>query len=317
MAKTSTTSKDPFRILSLDGGGVRGYLTARLLLHVEEYLNSQVDEGHEKPIGEYFDLIAGTSTGALIALALSRGATAAEVFAMYEEHIPKIFKKRWLRRGWFGPKYDPAPLKTAITELLGESAELHEAKTPVLVVSVDPQNAKPRLYKGDRSAIHQGRGSEKMVDVALASSAAPTYFPMRMDMEHSHALVDGGLCANNPSLVAIVEALRGKRLLDEVIMLSVGTGEPSEMPYDVLKMEKAGPLKWVHPIIELVLQVQSDLAHRQAGFMLGERYHRFNPPLKMKFALDDTKKVPLLKNIADIEYPTKLFLDRYFLDSGK
>ena len=322
----------PFRVLSLDGGGVRGYLSAKILANIEAYLNQLTKEN--RALGERFDLIVGTSTGGIIALALaapgSEGrVTAAEVFRCYEQNLARIFTpRRGLARSWLKAKYGQEALRETLESILGNS-RLSDALTPVVVTSVDVQNAKPRMHKSGYRARDKGRAGETMVDVALATSAAPTFFPLQNRLEHSAALADGGLCANNPVLVALTEALQMEHqknrlvVLEEVVMLSVGTGEPCAMPYEIESLDDAGRIPWIWnrklgeaaaaPVVELLLESQSALAHFQAEFLLkGAAYLRINPRLKAPFPLDDAGRIDQLKNLADIDQRIEEFLKRYF-----
>jgi patatin-like phospholipase/acyl hydrolase len=325
-------SDQQFRILSLDGGGVRGALSAQLLLNIENYLNAK--EGKVVPIGRRFDLLVGTSTGGLIALALACGKSAAEVAAFYDEQIPKIFGS--VRRGWIPgwlerPKYGVDNLRAGLEAFLGELT-LRELQSDLCVTSVALQNAKPRFYKTDYLKRNEGRLGERLVDIALATTAAPTYFPAHSS-KLSTDLVDGGLCANNPAVVGIVEALQFERQskrqdarndvrsIENLVMVSIGTGEPCAMPYDHRKLRGAGLRRWVLsfgssgatvPLFDVTTESQSVLAHFQAAFMLGDRYLRVNPKLTFPMRLDDVSMLPELKNLADLEKAAETFLTTHF-----
>lgn len=327
-----------FRILSLDGGGVRGILQARTLANIEKYLNNR--DGKDVPIGKRFDLIAGTSTGGIIALGLSMGRPATDILSFYEKYIPTIFgnsnKTGLLRK----PKYSPAPLESALVDFFGDDT-LEDVITDTCIPAVALQNAKPRLHKSGYMLRNQERLSERLVDIALATSAAPTFFPAH-SMSQSTNLIDGGICANNPAMVALVESMqfeitsnRGvkppakgtKRLLENIMMLSLGTGEQCAMPYAQENLKSAGVMNWsfcldrsykmlefkpVIPIVELMMQSQSTLAHFQTMFMVGNnRYHRINPQLKFPMSLDDVNKIDELKNLSDITVEIEDFVNYY------
>lgn len=320
-----------FRVLSLDGGGVRGYLSALLLANMESFLDNYL--GDSSPIGKRFDLIVGTSTGGLIALALAAGKRAAEVLSFYETHIPLIFgstKRRSI--GWFtSPKYKPSDLSKALDDFFGD-ATMGDLARDACVVAVSLQNAKPRLYKSAYLKRNAGRLGELLVDVALSTSAAPTYFPAHSG-RFSSDLVDGGLCANNPAVVGIVEALqfeeKSKRTacgavppdLERIRLVSIGTGEPCAMPYDHRKLKQAGLRQWIFsvgrsgpavPLFEVTIEAQSVLAHFQAAFMLKERYLRVNPRLTFPMRLDDASRISELKNLGDLDKPTEVWLKQCF-----
>jgi len=304
-------ASEKFRILSLDGGGARGYLSAAILANVEVYLDRI--SGKSIPLGRRFDLIAGTSTGGIIALGLATGRTAKEIRGFYEDIIPTVFsdteKAGFLSR-LRNPKYRTSKLATAVDTFFG-NATLKDVLTDVCITAVALDSGRPRFHKSDYRATYQARLDEKLADIAIATSAAPTYFPAH-DLKHSRHLIDGGVCANNPSMVAVVEAVqfdreskRGtkpvKNIATEVILLSVGTGEQPSMPYDSEGLATAGLIQWAEHISDVMFQSQSDVAHFQTSFLLGENYLRLNPKLPFAMPLDDATSMEKLRNLSDIE----------------
>lgn len=339
MTESSVLSEKQFRILSLDGGGVRGVLQARVLANIESFLNERDSEN--VPIGKRFDLIAGTSTGGIIALGLALGRSAQEILKFYEKYIPKIFCKSNKDGGVCRPIYKRDVFHEALLEFFGEST-LIDVCTDVCVTAVSLQNAKPRLYKSGYLLRNKARLDEKLVDMALATSAAPVFFPAH-SMSHSTNLVDGGVCANNPAMIALIESLqfevessrgisappeKSKRSIDEVLMLSIGTGEQCAMPYNHERLSYGGAMNWavgrdqtgpmfslkpVLPLVELLMHSQSQLIDFQAGFMLGaDRYFRINPQLKFPMKLDDADKIDELKNLSDITVDIESFVLKNF-----
>ncbi len=323
---------------------MRGILPARLLANIEKYLNEQ--DGSDTPLGQRFDFIAGTSTGGLIALGLAVGLPASRILQFYEEHIPKIFgrsnKQSWLGR-LFRPAYGPGLLRDALHEIL-EDQTLHDVKTDICIPAVSLQNAAPRLYKSGYLARNTARLDEKLLDIGIATSAAPTFFPAHSS-RYSTNLIDGGLCANNPAMVALVEAMqfekasgRGvpapssgeKRSPSDITMLSLGTGEPCALPYRADQLTSGGIATWAVrrdvtkrllpfpkptiPLVETLMQSQSQVAHFQASFLLDAgNYLRVNPQLKFPMALDDVERVDELKNLADMSADIQEFVDRLYL----
>ena len=195
---------ETFKILSLDGGGIRGLYTAAVLRHFEEAFG---------PIGDYFDMICGTSTGGLLALALSKGIPAAQIVAFYTQQGPTIFpvKKFWNEaRGKFrqyvgNGKYGNGPLEEALKSVLGET-QMSEANTLLCIPSYNLTSGRPRIFKYPHLEGHNyptKYGS--MLEAALATSAAPTYFPVKFI--NNCYYTDGGVWANNPVLCGIQEAL--------------------------------------------------------------------------------------------------------------
>lgn len=316
-----------FCILSLDGGGVRGYLTALILQNIEQYLNEQCSD--KKPITDRFDLIAGTSTGGIIALGLAAGVSIEDIVEFYLKDGPRIFgrpqKRSWLA-SLFLPKYRSDTLRCALDGVFHDKT-LRDLKSDVCITTVALQNAKPRFYKSDYASRNSGRLDEKLVDIACATAAAPTYFKSHDNLLYSHNLIDGGICANNPAMIALVEAFqfekeskRGVRRPDNpetprnnIIMVSVGTGERCAMPYNLDRLRNGGWLWWAKPIYEILLETQPYLIHFQAKFLLGEdNYLRINPLLKFPMKLDDISKIEELKNLADIDKSIANFLNKNF-----
>lgn len=328
--KMKIPSDKQFRILSLDGGGVRGALSAQLLANIESYLDAKNREAI--PLGKRFDLIVGTSTGALIALGLAYGKTATEVLSFYDKNMAQVFDKpKWIPRWLTRPKYNVEVLRDALDKFFGTST-LKDLEVDACITAVSLQNAKPRFYKTDYMKRNAGRLEEKLVDIALGSSAAPTYFPAH-NSRFSSDLVDGGLCANNPSVVGIVEARQFERIskrsatsqwpadFQDIVMISIGTGEPCAMPYNHQKLRHAGLARWVTsrgiagptvPLFDVTIESQSVLAHFQSAFLLTERYLRVNPKLTFPMRLDDVSKLAELKNLGDLDKTTESFLVDYF-----
>lgn len=301
--------KSTIKILSLDGGGVRGYLTASILANIENYLNH--DKSEYKPLGEYFDLIVGTSTGAIIGGLLAKGETAARIKEIYEKDISFIFadEMKNSKLNIWSSKYKKKNLELKAKEYFGETTFARkDLVTNLLITSVDITTAKPRFYKSDYMVKNRTRVDEKLADAIIASASAPAYFPVSKEIEYSSYLVDGGIVANNPSLVALIDGikLQKQNKCDKTILLSVGTGRVCEMPYDVQKLEDT-QLGWLSnnkAIIELLMSAQSKLAEFQTEFLAKElddiEYRRINPDLGQKIGLDEVAKIKILKNLADL-----------------
>jgi uncharacterized protein len=325
------SNSGPFKILSLDGGGVRGYLSAKVLANAEIHLDRKT--GESKPLGQRFDFIAGTSTGGLIAMGLACGKTAEEVLNFYDEWIPRIFGKqsqarrlgsKWLAR-LFGPAYRNAELRQSLEEFFGDKT-LRDLLTDVLITSVSLQNAKPRLHKSEYATRNHERSDERLVDVGLASSAAPTFFPAHAT-KYSHHLIDGGICANNPAMMALIDAFQfehssrrgtprpediNANIREKVMLLSVGTGQQGQAPYDIDRLAHGGLIHWARPVSDTLLEAQSMAVHFQVQFILDDSYFRINPLLTFPMELDGVGEVNKLKNLASLDKGATEFLDRYF-----
>jgi uncharacterized protein len=194
-----------FRILSLDGGGIRGILTAVLLDRLQkEYpalLNVRPDA---------ITLIAGTSTGGILALGLADGLTPAQIRDLYVVNGRSIFDATWTRDirdlgGLAGSKYDNSNLKQVLQQTFG-GKKLDDLKTRVLIASFHLDDEDPTARSWKPKFFHNfpgpdSDGAAMVVDVAMETSAAPTYFPSY------NGYVDGGVVANNPSMAALAQAL--------------------------------------------------------------------------------------------------------------
>jgi len=261
------------KILSIDGGGIKGLLTASFFATLEERLNER-NLDNRKFISDYFDLIVGTSTGGMIALALANHIEADKIVRFYKNYGPTIFAKRrpsvkeriislCLRRevsGLFESIYDNQALSTAVKKVFGETKTLREMyeqyQTAVCISTTDPKNCKPVVFKTPHHPQLVGQLDKKLWEVALATSAAPLFFPIvSLDSEY---FVDGGLWANNPSLIALTEAI-GPYYdcnLDDLSLLSVGNLNSYDALDDFKSLNK-GLASWNKKLVTMVLDVQS------------------------------------------------------------
>lgn len=313
-------SNKKMKILSLDGGGVRGYLTAMILENVEKQLNLR--DGTNKPLGEYFDLIAGTSTGAIIAGLLAIGKSASQVRKIYEDDIKEIFSdemKNYKCLDFF--PFNIFKTKYKQNKLV-ERAEHHfknltfefgkDIQTHLLITSVDITTMTPRFHKSAYNHKNKPREDELLSNAIIASASAPSYFPVKEKLIYSSNLIDGGIVANNPSLVALIDSFSftEHENKDDVVLLSVGTGKISEIPYDIESLKDTS-VKWLiqngsKPLIEILMNSQVALAEFQTNFLMEKigcknQYERINPSLGVKIQLDDANKIDLLKNLADLD----------------
>lgn len=214
----------PFRILSIDGGGIRGVFPAAVLAELESrFLGG-------RSIGGYFDMVAGTSTGGIIALALAHGMTARQALNIYLERGEYIFPSRaglgkisrTLR--WFNkPKHDQSALKDELLRIFGDKV-LDDAVTRLVIPSFEGRYGEPFLYKTPHHPDYQKDRHKKFVHVALHTTAAPSYYPGVED--DGYVMIDGGIWANNPIMNALVDALACFDVArEDVRILSLGTGE--------------------------------------------------------------------------------------------
>ena len=272
------------RVLSIDGGGIRGIIPAIALAELEARAG--------KPVAELFDLIAGTSTGGIIALALARpgedGApawSAATLVELYEREGPSIFSRplgHQLRtiRGLIDEKYPSDGLDQALARYLGET-RISESLTNVLITAYETERRKPFFFKSAAALADPDRDFS-MAAAARATAAAPTYFePARVEAAGTadyFSLVDGGVFATNPAMCAFAE-VRRHRPDAEVVLLSLGTGQLTRpLPYDDVK--DWGLVEWARPILDVVFDGVSDTVDYQLDQLLGDgRYWRLQVAL--------------------------------------
>ena len=286
----------PFHIVSLDGGGIRGILTSALLERLES-----AQPGFLAQV----DLYAGTSTGGILALALASGMTPTEARKLYERLGTKVFQDSFWDNlkdlGQLkGAQYSNGPLREELTNTFG-SKILGDLPHNVLVSSFDLDNeatgmGNVRSWKAKYFHNFPGSDSdahEKVVDVALRTSAAPTFFPIYQ------GYVDGGVVSNNPSMCAVAQAVEpnsGKQKLRDVRVLSLGTG--TNPKYMAELDEDWGLVQWAPHLISLMLEGSVGLADYQCHQLLGSHYFRVNPVLPVEIGLDGVDQIPLMETLA-------------------
>lgn len=195
----------PFKILSIDGGGIKGIYSATILKHLQDEF---CGNNH---ISEYFDLICGTSTGGLIALALTTKTDLTQIVDFYEKKGTEIFPKYGfltkIRQGIYKGKYSNKNLKKNLEEIL-ENKTLNDANNLLCIPSFNIVTNKPKIWKfPHKEGNFSTDKNVKMIDVALATSAAPTFFPVHQISDFGKH-IDGGIWANNPTLCGITEAIK-------------------------------------------------------------------------------------------------------------
>jgi patatin-like phospholipase/acyl hydrolase len=282
------------RILSLDGGGIRGLLTCRWLAGVDRALAA----AGKPTIPQSFDLLAGSSTGGLIACGLALGHPPEELAELYRirrhDIFPGIARRLWSRTsrlltdGPSAPRYDGRGIEHVLAEVFGD-ARLGECRVPTLVPSYDTISRKPVIFKSFKPE----HADLRVRDVCRATAAAPTYFPAHpMRVEGADcALIDGGVVANNPTACAIAEALRRDDNVDctrDLIVVSVGSGERTR-PIDLRSAREWGALEWAVPIIDVLFDGNAESVDYIAQHIVGDGYFRLQAPLTI--GLDDLDDV--------------------------
>ncbi|MEM7557348.1 MAG: patatin-like phospholipase family protein [Cyanobacteria bacterium P01_A01_bin.84] len=345
----------PFRILSLDGGGIRGVIAATILAKIEKQI--------QQPLNEYFDLIAGASTGSILAAAIATGRSSERIIELYRDKSSIIFpymsrfSPRRLglifRHGISAPKFSNTGLIQVLQEVLGDTTIFDVLSPLLLILAYDTIERKPIVFKNWRQ--DKGYGNIPLWETCVSSASAPTYFPAyKLDKKingkvenatsvsinfdekvsgtkniYTNAIVkitsgagggqtrkitkyvgsknrqamidspwkeipnttstyslttifsaiDGGVVANNPSTCAVAEALRLGYSLDDITVLSIGTGDRTRViPHD--RVRHWGLLQWAQPIVGVVLDGSQDVSEYITYQMLHERL------LRLQFKLD-------------------------------
>ncbi len=273
------------RVLSIDGGGIRGLIPAVVLAEIERRTGRR--------ISELFDLIAGTSTGGILACAFTAPSgenpavprfTAAELSGLYETEGPRIFSRSLLKRlfsveGFFDERYEDDGLNGALRRYLGET-RLREAITPVFVTAYDIERRAAFFFRSER-ARRDPAYDFAMADVARATSAAPTYFePVAVTAASggpAYPLIDGGVYATNPAMCAYADVVRAGERVD--LMLSLGTGHLTR-PLDIREVRWWGQLQWARPILDVVFDGVADTIDFQLAQLLQGGYVRLQAGLR-------------------------------------
>lgn len=284
----------PFRILSIDGGGIRGVYPAAFLAGLERrYLRGE-------SVARHFDLIAGTSTGGILAVGLGVGISAAELRDLYVHRGCEIFPPirpralegvlRRFRSAYqvFKYRYDRKALKVILKETLGDR-KFGEAQTRLCIPSFDGRYGEVYIFKTPHHPDFRKDGRELMTKVAEATSAAPTFF--RPLEDGGYTFVDGGVWANNPIMIGLVDALTCFTVkAEQVRILSLGCGDD---PYivDHRKIVGGGIWAW-RDVIFAAMRLQSQNAVGQAGLLIGaDRVVRIDAPAtKAKIEMDDWRR---------------------------
>ena len=304
-------------ILSIDGGGVRGLVAAIVLEALDRELKSA---GKNCAIGDCFDLIAGTSSGALIAAALSLpapdggpGPTPTQLRDFYEQHARRIFPPRPFCNipvigrlpQLFGPLHDPAPFQALLEMQFGDLVFASARRNLMIpAYSIDPRDIV--LFRGGPAygGSEEGKDYEmiRVRDAILGSSAAPTFFPPHRidnpDRSLSWTAIDGGVFVNDPAMAAVAEAMRlfpG----DDIRVVSLGSGRQTRN-YPFERARRWGFSQWVSPtgrfrtpLISAIQDGQARAVNRQLKYLLGDRYYRFDYRLEKgrgSDKLDDASK---------------------------
>lgn len=285
-----------YHILSMDGGGIRGLITIILLERIEREIPDFLSR---------IDLFAGTSTGGLLALAFATGKNPSEVRDLYERFGSVVFDRTFFDKvkslwGILGAKYSNKNLHTILRDEFGAiTLGMLSKKVLISTFELDSKPKRVNDIRGWKAKFYHnfpGEDSdekEKLIDVAIKTAAAPTYFPVYK------GFIDGGVVANNPSVCALTQAINpptGGQKLDDIHLFSLGTGKNPRF----LNMQNndLGLLQWAPHMIGLMLEGGAGLADYQCEQLLGKRYLRVSPILPYSIGMDDVKSISKLKEIA-------------------
>jgi patatin-like phospholipase/acyl hydrolase len=273
------------RIVSIDGGGIKGYLPALVLAMLETQTG--------KPIGAMAGMLAGTSTGAILALGLAAGIPALEMANFYRSKGPAIFRRSWGKRlrscfGVADEQYSNYALHTGLREIFGDR-KLSDLITPCMAVAYEIET-RQAVFFTSWDATRDPHRDFSLVDVAMGSAAAPTYFepwPTMSVTGDRLACVDGGVAANNPGLCAVVEAIKRGSLLDSVSLVSLGTGQ-EDRPYLLRLARNWGLAAWSRPLLDILFAAASDVTDHHCRNLLGQRYVRLQQDFSEPVGMDQT-----------------------------
>ena len=317
---------DTVQVLALDGGGLKGLHTASVIKSLEDQL------GHS--IREHFDIITGTSTGGLIALALSIGKTGEEIEKFYLDYGHQIFPSRGVegffrsKRHWIGAKYSNHKLKETLLELLCQSEDkqplLRDSQCRLIVPTFTVGESRPRLLKTPHAERYKNDWKMPMWAVALATSAAPTYLPA-FEYE-GKTYIDGGVWANNPSLIGLIEAKDLGAKLSNIKILNIGTTfTNSESMYwkpFFIKTQRSGLISWARQILSTVMDANGHATSEMYAHQLLDKGNLFviNKQVdRGEFDLDkiDNKKFTEMGGAAGEEFFPKLEVAGFFHHTAK
>ena len=315
-----------FQILTLDGGGIRGAFGTALIAKIEERLGA--------PITDFFDLVAGTSTGAILGAGLAHGLSGQRLKTFYREHGRKIFQPRepyvpvsWVkpiyplikyvfdrRTGggqlddFFRARFCPHALESAFVEAFGDSTLGELKRSRLIVPTVNLTKGQTHVFRTPHLPTSGETHSTRVVDVLLATTAAPTYFPHKR-MPDGDSFCDGGLWANNPAILAIAEAFKIRQFCTRpqcdpvydtasIRVLSIGTGKASYSlsPPGV----DAGALYWAPHIADVMGTSQVQGIQVPLDYLLGDRYQQINFEIPDEsWTLDNVERIPELLELGD------------------
>lgn len=301
------------RVLSLDGGGIRGIISAKILNHIETML--KVEYGQDFRLGNYFDIVTGTSTGGIITCLLllkdddgNLIYDTSDILDLYLTKNSQIFKKRFWHKiktvfGFFGSEFETKEYERLLDKYFGDKT-LKDLKYPSIICSYDTERRACILFK-QHYAIQDESYNFYLKDVVRGTTAAPTYFtPVKIKSitNEEYTLIDGGVYANNPTMCALVEINKIFRKengrpygIHDIKILSIGTGN-YDTKYPWYKIIHWGIIKWIQPFIDISMSATNEVTEYQIRKVYeynnsSENYLRLSVELnKNESSMDNIKK---------------------------
>jgi len=273
------------KILGIDGGGIRGVFAISILKAMEE--------AYQSKISDHFDLVAGTSTGSIIAAGAAMDSDMDTLLDQYYQYGGKIFMKE-AKVGLFKSIYSDRSLRVLLKKAFGDQ-ELQAVSKPLLIPTVDLTHGKPYVHRS-HAPDELGNASIKLWDAVLSSCSAPVYFPPN-NIGNKYLSIDGGLWANNPSLVCLTDALHYfEESLESIQILSLGTGKQN-IDFSIDAEREWGINHWLRfqlpsfkvtpKLLDLALDISSESVSYHCKLLLGKNYCRINKDLKEEMPFDD------------------------------
>ena len=293
------------KVLAIDGGGIRGLIPALVLAEIERRTGRRT--------AEMFDLLAGTSTGGILACGLSRRGedgrpmySAEQLAELYISEGPKIFDRSLVKTitsldGLIDEKYDDEGLNAALETYLGD-ARLKEVLADVMITAYDIHDRFALFFRSSR-ARRDPTHDFSLFDAARATSAAPTYFEPWEATDaagaHTYPLIDGGVFAINPAMCAYAEVVGAGRELE--VLASLGTGSQTKR-HEFEEAKDWGAIEWARPLLDMVFDGVADTVEFEAATLAKDRYQRFQATLRYASdALDDASRSNLRRLEGDAE----------------
>jgi predicted acylesterase/phospholipase RssA len=327
-----TAPRQQYRILALDGGGIRGVLQAELIHRILQLCPKLLDSVY---------LFAGTSAGSMTAVALAQGLPALRISTMLQRDAAGVFQESMRRRvtslnNAVGSAYDCEPLARMLSSELQTDIPLSQMERKVLVPAFQLDGAADETVNHDsirtqvdpkgymHLAKHRWRpvcltnlpgsahGEVKVLDAIMRSTAAPTYFPIHQ------GYIDGGVFANCPVMAAVTALIESGVALEDISVLSLSTGfNPQYIPQAQYGAGNWGTVEWLRHIVVLLLDSSTEAVDLNARAILGKRYHRIDPVLPVDIELDSAAKIPDLIKLArelDLTETMKFLRDEWGLE---